>query len=149
MLAKTDPIEPFLLKGRLLDVHTMQPIDNAHIYWSKAQAVSDQEGKFSIRVKEKTLLSITHIGYTKTNYLINDKNESPITVFLNPAAVVLDKVTVGVLPDEQTFKQQILAAKAPFHRQDQMLNPKYVIDNLLRAEIASKPATSLLFSISP
>ncbi|EPR67045.1 hypothetical protein ADICYQ_3915 [Cyclobacterium qasimii M12-11B] len=29
------------------------------------------------------------------------------------------------------------------------LNPKYAIDNLLRAEIASKSATSLLFSISP
>jgi hypothetical protein len=28
-------------------------------------------------------------------------------------------------------------------------NPKYAIDNLLRAEIASKSATSLLFSISP
>ena len=29
------------------------------------------------------------------------------------------------------------------------LNPKYAIDNLLRAEIGSKSATSLLFSISP
>jgi hypothetical protein len=31
----------------------------------------------------------------------------------------------------------------------QQLNPKYAIDNLLRAEIASKSTTSLLFSISP
>jgi hypothetical protein len=28
-------------------------------------------------------------------------------------------------------------------------NPKYAIDNLLRAEIALKSTTSLLFSISP
>ncbi|MDO6436556.1 carboxypeptidase-like regulatory domain-containing protein [Cyclobacterium sp. 1_MG-2023] len=121
MLAETDPKDSFLLKGRLLDANTMQPIANAHIYWSKAQAVSDQEGKFSIWVKEKTLLSISHIGYAKENYLINDKNESFITVFLNPAEMELDGVTVGVLPDEQTFKQQVLAATAPFQRQNQML----------------------------
>jgi hypothetical protein len=30
-----------------------------------------------------------------------------------------------------------------------IFNPKYAIDNLLRAEIASKSATLLLFSISP
>lgn len=121
LLAKTDSKDSFLLKGRLLDAKTMQPIANAHVYWSKAQAVSNQEGEFSIWVKEKTLLSISHIAYTKTNYLINDKNKSSINVFLNPAEVELDGVTVGVLPDEQTFKQQVLAAKTPFHRQNQML----------------------------
>jgi large-conductance mechanosensitive channel len=31
---------------------------------------------------------------------------------------------------------------------DVLVNPKYAINNLLRAEIASKSATSLLFSIS-
>ncbi|MBR9776808.1 MAG: carboxypeptidase-like regulatory domain-containing protein [Cytophagales bacterium] len=116
-----DPEKPFLLKGRLLDANSIQPIGNAHIHWSKNHAVSDEEGKFSIWVNDKTLLNISHIAYTYTNYEVNNKDDSIITIFLKPAVTELEAVTVRVLPDEQTFKQQVLAAKTPFYKENQRL----------------------------
>lgn len=116
-----DQNEIFRIKGRLLDARTMKPIENAHIFWASSQAISDEEGEFSIPVKENTLLTITHISYEQKTYLINDENDSPITVYLLPATLELEEVTIGTLPDEQTFKQQVLAAKPPFHLQNQLL----------------------------
>tara|TARA_R110002049_G_scaffold98012_2_gene238685 strand:- start:3032 stop:3706 length:675 start_codon:yes stop_codon:yes gene_type:complete len=120
-IPEKDPKEFFELQGKLIDASSMQPIANAHIFWSTHKTISNEKGDFSIRVKAGISLQISHIGYEKTSYIVDSVTSSPVIIFLLPSAVELDEVVVRTLPSEQSFKQQVITANPAFHLQEERL----------------------------
>tara|TARA_R110001592_G_scaffold148471_3_gene373368 strand:- start:62019 stop:62669 length:651 start_codon:yes stop_codon:yes gene_type:complete len=113
--------EYFELRGKLLDASTMLPIANAHLYWSENKTISNEKGAFSIWVKKGTLIQISHIGYNKKTFLSESDTDQMVTITLIPSSVELEEVVVSTLPDEQTFKQQIISATPANHLQQELL----------------------------
>lgn len=78
----------------IVESETKIPIEFATIYYTNnfEGAISNKEGKFKIIVKPDTLI-ISHISFqTKKKSLINQ--ELPDTIYLEPAIIKLENVTV-------------------------------------------------------
>ena len=79
-----------------------------------------------------TTISDPYEGMRLNNFLVK-------TVLPHSSVLVLFGTDHGGINIVDKYKKQVRY----------LLNPKYALDILLRAEIALKSATSLLFSISP
>ncbi|WP_111682768.1 Kelch repeat-containing protein [Winogradskyella tangerina] len=77
------------IKGEISNKNTNAPIENAHIYFSKKKgAVSDAEGKFKFRYKEKyntnDSIYISHVGFATKAIHISEAKKSNLRIFLEP-----------------------------------------------------------------
>lgn len=110
----------YLLHGKLLEENTLEPVSGASIGTPHQQVISDAQGNFIIQVSSDTQLRISHIGYETKEVKVGEKPDKTMEIFLVPAIVELDGVTVR-LPSEEELKQLILNTEVPVSYEEAIL----------------------------
>ncbi len=84
--------------GKVLSAKTGLPLSNVSIQVKgvKTATITDDQGKFSLRTADHSVLIISSVGY-KINELIVDQNALPLKVALTESASVLNEVVVTAL----------------------------------------------------
>lgn len=91
-------IQAQVLKGKVIDAQSEQPLGYATVQWGSLQGViTNQEGDFSIQLKDgaaETTLIISHIGFEEVRVPVKDFQPGQV-IRLKPSATLLNEVVVG------------------------------------------------------
>ncbi len=94
---------PFLIKGKIVDDETREPIIGANVFIESLQIgeSADEEGKFELSIpKGLHQLRVSSIGYEEDNILIDIRGRGSITIRLMQNINQLDEIVVtAVDPD--------------------------------------------------
>ncbi len=71
-------------------------------------AISSPDGRFQLPVQIGDLVTISHVGYKRAEFIVSEKTPDKITISLMQEITELDEVRVSVLPEYSRFKQLIL-----------------------------------------
>ncbi|MGL5682428.1 MAG: carboxypeptidase-like regulatory domain-containing protein [Marinifilaceae bacterium] len=85
------------LIGVIFDKETLSPLSQVSCYYGEQVVASDNKGRFYLRVHKHDTISFTHIGYSKSQYIIPDSlrnNEYTIGIFLSQDTILLAEVVV-------------------------------------------------------
>ena len=92
------PLIAQVLKGKVVDASTQEPIGYATVQLSSTYGViTNQEGFFSLLQKEfsdESLIHISHIGYEEIKIAIKDLSPTKV-IALKPSATMLNEVVLG------------------------------------------------------
>lgn len=94
------------LEGKVINAVTQEPLAGAKIQsnYNNQITASNDTGRFTINCNESLILTISYIGFEKSNVNVSDCN-SMLTVALNPLASPLDEVRIS---GKNTNNQEVL-----------------------------------------
>jgi hypothetical protein len=91
------------ISGIIIDKSTQEPLTGANIYTSKRYSISDDQGKFSIKInrQEDSLLNISYLGFSPAVFSINSLSSDSIICELardihNFEEVVFNYIAKGI-----------------------------------------------------
>jgi hypothetical protein len=101
------------LSGTVRDTETGEWIDFASVYskTTLVSALTDQEGAFRLRIREKALpleLTISRVGYYDTTFVVPTGGKQQLDLFLRPKTIDLEEVIVTNEPGIQRFLSRML-----------------------------------------
>jgi len=79
-------------KGTVVDSHTFEPLQNVHILTKNESTITDENGVFYFQ-NETTQIVVSHLGYL-TDTLESNVLHNNIKIFLKPAAISIDPITI-------------------------------------------------------
>ena len=96
------------LDGIVYDQTTKQPIKEVNIISNDNSkgCYTDDYGRFEIDIKPNAILSISHVGYLKTEVPI-DKFGDTISIYLQPAPIQLNDVQIRITKNNLLNKFQL------------------------------------------
>jgi iron complex outermembrane receptor protein len=99
-------------KGTVVDCHTFEPIQNAHVIADNESKITDEKGVFYLQT-ETTQIIVSHVGYL-TDTLKSNALQNNIKILLKPAAIPFDPITIrGNFNDYPLMKMPSSAGNIP------------------------------------
>ena len=105
------------LTGRII-TETLEPLPYAHILVMNADrgTISDNDGKFSLVVREKDTIMFSTIGYKKYNYIIPEKLDEPfinMDIMLEQDTIYIGEIKIYPWKTYEEFKEAFVNLKLP------------------------------------
>ena len=132
--------EPFLLKGKLIDAETKEPVPLATVLLvDKEQGTSgDSQGKFKVPVQVGDHIKITSIGYQAVDFVVTEafreSKDEELLLLMIPAVYELDSVVVFHLSDDFYLRRkkgqpiEIIGLPKPTDNPRDWTKPQVVVD---------------------
>lgn len=140
----------FVLKGKVVDCLTMQPLENAciHNLNTGMMSFSDAHGSYAIRVSKHDTLAISRVGFELEVLIMNDtiyNTKSNCFIRLMMKSIMLKNFTVYAMKPYPLFVKDIAEQKAPKEKIDVDVN----ISDDDKARLTADPNSKNLLAKTP